>query len=58
MKYRRYGNSGLKISVISFGNAINCKPENYDENKNIIAHALKSGINFLDTAELYNEGEA
>ena len=29
MQYRRYGNSGLKISVVSLGNMINSKPENY-----------------------------
>lgn len=30
MTYNNFGNSGLKISQLSFGNAINCKPENYE----------------------------
>ena len=58
MQYRRYGNSGLKISVVSLGNMINSKPENYEEDKAIIAHAFKNGVNYIDTAEIYDEGKA
>ena len=58
MLYRAFGNSGLKVSVIGLGNWINVRSDNYDEDKNIIAHALKNGINHLDTAEIYDEGKA
>jgi len=58
MLYRNFGNSGLKVSVISLGNMINYKPENYEEDKNIILTALKNGINHIDTAEIYASGEA
>lgn len=50
MVYRRFGHSGLKVSVISFGNMINYKEENYQEDENIIKLALESGINHFDTA--------
>ena len=50
MLYRTFGNSGLKVSVISLGNWVNCRPEDYEEDKAIIAHALKHGVNHIDTA--------
>ena len=58
MIYNCYGNSGLKISAISLGNMINYKAETYEEDKKIIEVALKNGINFFDTAEVYAFGEA
>ena len=30
MIYRNLGNTGLKVSVVSFGNFPNCRPENRD----------------------------
>jgi len=33
MIYRNFGNSGLKLSVISVGTAINNKPNNYEQDK-------------------------
>jgi len=36
MVYNNFGNSGLKISQLSFGNAINYRPETYEEDKKII----------------------
>jgi aryl-alcohol dehydrogenase-like predicted oxidoreductase len=50
MEYRYLGNSGLKVSVISFGNMINFKPENDEVDKKIIKACLDNGINFFDTA--------
>lgn len=50
MVYRNFGNSGLKISAISLGNAINYKPDLYEQDKQIIELALKNGINYFDTA--------
>lgn len=40
MLYRNLGNSGLKVSVISLGNMINYRPENYEEDKKIVATCL------------------
>ena len=58
MLYRTFGNSGLKVSVISLGNWVNSRPEAYEDDKAIVAHALKNGINHLDTAEIYDEGKS
>lgn len=58
MIYRNFGNSGLKVSVISLGNMINYKPENFEEDKKIVEVCLKNGVNFFDTAERYADGEA
>ena len=58
MVYKTFGNSGLKISVISLGNMINYKPQTYEEDKKIIELSLENGINHFDTAELYAAGEA
>jgi aryl-alcohol dehydrogenase-like predicted oxidoreductase len=58
MVYRNFGNSGLKVSAISLGNMINHRAETYEQDKEIIALALKNGINHFDTAEIYTSGEA
>lgn len=56
MDYVKLGNTGLTVSRLCFGALTlgrlqaNKTPE---ESSYIIAEALKSGINFIDTAELY-----
>jgi aryl-alcohol dehydrogenase-like predicted oxidoreductase len=58
MIYRNFGNSGLKLSVISVGTAGNYKPDDYEQDKEIIAASLRNGINHFDTAEIYGLGES
>ncbi|MCB9918813.1 MAG: aldo/keto reductase family protein [Planctomycetes bacterium] len=59
MQYRKLGNSGLAVSTISlgswltFGNSVS-----EAEASNRIRHALDTGINLLDTADVYDMGEA
>ena len=55
MNYRTLGRSQLSISEIGFG----CMSLGNDDNENarIIHHAIDSGINFFDTADLYNKGQ-
>ena len=55
MIYRYLGNSGLKVSALSWGNWINTKGE--DPTYDIIKLAYENGINFFDTAEIYGFGE-
>jgi aryl-alcohol dehydrogenase-like predicted oxidoreductase len=58
MEYRNLGRSGLKVSAISLGtNAFGARA---DEATSIaIVHkALDSGINLLDTADIYSAGES
>jgi len=54
MEYRYLGNSGLKVSVVGFGNWVNNLDD--EKNKECIKKALEKGINFFDTAEIYGLG--
>jgi aryl-alcohol dehydrogenase-like predicted oxidoreductase len=59
MEYRYLGNTGLKVSVLSFGNMVNHVGENPQASTNeIVKKCLEYGINFFDTAEGYSEGKA
>ena len=50
MEYRTLGNTGLKVSLLSFGNSVN----NRDDKLTLdcIKLALSHGINYFDTAEI------
>ena len=55
MEYANLGKSELQISKIGFGcMSLN---KNASENENLIRHAYESGINFFDTADLYDHGQ-
>ena len=60
MEYRRLGNSGLKVSEIGLGNNTPTIAGRADEQTSIdiIDHALELGINFIDTAYAYAEGQS
>ena len=59
MECRTLGNTGLKISVISYGNWLNADtPEAVERSFKCIKKAWDLGINFFDTAEIYGRGEA
>lgn len=55
MKYNTLGKSDLQISEIAFG----CMSlgDNVLENTFLVHRALEKGINFFDTADLYNHGD-
>ncbi len=55
MKYKILGKSDLNISRIGFG-CMSLKPEQKDFNE-IIDAAIDAGINYFDTADLYDKGE-
>ena len=54
MEYRYLGNSGLRVSVLSFGNW------EHDDKKTLecVKTCLNNGVNFFDTAESYGLGTA
>lgn len=54
MKHRKLGHSQLNISETGFG----CMSlqNDHDANTRIIHRAIELGINFFDTADLYNKG--
>lgn len=55
MKYRKLGSSDMNISELGFG----CMslPMDLKEAKYMLDAAVDSGINFFDTADLYNRGQ-
>lgn len=56
MEYRRLGKSGLNISEIGLGgNTFGLSVDEAASNA-VISHALDSGINYIDTADWYNQG--
>ena len=58
MEYRLLGKTGLKVSVLSFGNWLSTyTPEQEEIHSKIIKIAYDNGINFFDTAEAYGSGE-
>jgi len=59
VKYRRMGNSGLKISEISLGAWLTFGGTVAEEKAApIIRSAIESGINFIDISDIYSKGEA
>ncbi|WP_338785929.1 aldo/keto reductase family protein [Metabacillus sp. FJAT-53654] len=57
MKYRRVGNSGLKVSEIGLGSWLTYGTAAEQEAANAcIRKAFECGINFFDTANAYNRG--
>lgn len=59
MEYRFLGPTGIKVSVIGFGNWIT--GHSLEDEKKIIDNVKKAwelGINFFDTAENYGDGNA
>ena len=56
MKFNLLGKSEISVSEIALG-CMSLKPENLKENIHLIHQAIDNGINFLDTADLYDFGE-
>ncbi len=56
MQYRRLGNSNLKVSTLCLGTMMFGRQTPIAEAERIIASAREHGINFIDTADVYNEG--
>jgi aryl-alcohol dehydrogenase-like predicted oxidoreductase len=59
MQYRRLGQSGLKVSELGLGTWV-FGAEDVDRNEScrIVHRALDAGINLIDTADGYREGES
>jgi len=56
MEYRKLGRTNLKVSVIGLGGGAFYNPKINSENvSKIIPYCISSGINFIDTAENYDE---
>jgi len=58
MPYRSLGRTGVQVSPLCLGAMNFGQPTPEDESIRIIDAALGSGINFIDTADVYNTGES
>ncbi|MDA3955703.1 aldo/keto reductase family protein [Oceanispirochaeta sp.] len=59
MEYRKIGNTGLKVSEIAYGSWLTFAHQVELENaKKIVNRAFELGINYIDTADAYNGGDA
>lgn len=56
MEYTRVGNSGLRVSRISYGNWVNSKEANNKLAIDLVKCAWDHGVNCFDTAEMYDSG--
>ncbi|MDR1709888.1 MAG: aldo/keto reductase [Candidatus Accumulibacter sp.] len=63
MKTKKLGASGIEVSVIglgcwSFGGGSYWGAQSQQDADAVVAAAIERGINFIDTAEVYNDGES
>jgi aryl-alcohol dehydrogenase-like predicted oxidoreductase len=58
MEYRCLGRTGVMVTPLCLGAMNFGGPTNEADSFTILNHALESGINFIDTANVYNGGES
>lgn len=58
MEYRSLGRTGVMVSSLCLGAMNFPSPTPEDESLAIIFRALDAGLNFIDTANVYNRGES
>ncbi|MDR0578798.1 MAG: aldo/keto reductase [Candidatus Accumulibacter sp.] len=63
MRYKQLGASGIEVSVIglgcwSFGGGAYWGAQSQRDADAVVAAAIERGVNFFDTAEVYNDGES
>jgi len=59
MQYRQLGNSGVRVSVVGLGtNRFGSREVPQSEVNKIVGAALDAGVNFFDSADVYNEGRS
>ncbi|MEO1088817.1 MAG: aldo/keto reductase, partial [Acidobacteriota bacterium] len=60
MEYRNLGRSGVKVSPLCLGTMMfgAWGNKDHDESVRIIHAALDAGVNFIDTANIYSDGES
>ena len=58
MEYRKLGRSGVLVSPLCLGTMNFGEATNEEDSFKIMHRAADSGINFFDTANIYNKGES
>jgi aryl-alcohol dehydrogenase-like predicted oxidoreductase len=56
MNYRILGRTGIRIAPVGLGTMNFGNPTSEQDSQAIIAAAIEAGINFIDTANMYNSG--
>ena len=57
MEYRKMGRTGLKVSPFCLGTMMFGRQVEEDLSIRIIQTALDAGVNFIDTADMYVNGD-
>ena len=58
MEYRSLGRTGVQVSQFCLGTMMFGGKTDMAESVRIIDHALDQGVNFVDTADIYNANES
>lgn len=58
MRYRRLGDAGLKVSVVGLGTNNFGRRMDQERSVRVVRAAIDRGINFVDTADVYGNGES
>lgn len=59
MNYRKLGRTGVRVSEISYGSWLTFGTQvELDAAKAILKRAFELGVNYIDTADVYNAGQA
>ena len=58
MIYRPLGHSGLQVSALTLGSMMFGEQTSTEDALRVIDKAWDQGINFIDTADVYNSGRA
>ena len=58
MNYRRLGSSNLRVSPLCLGTMMFGEQTPDEEAARIVASARDRGLNFIDTADVYNGGRS
>jgi aryl-alcohol dehydrogenase-like predicted oxidoreductase len=58
MEYRYLGDSGLRVSAVSYGNWVTHSQDTVGQATACVRAALEAGITTFDTADVYANGRA
>lgn len=56
MRYRLIGETGLKVSLFSYGTWIAFNELTFSQRCNLLSYLIDHGVNLFDTAEVYGQG--
>lgn len=58
MEYRRFGRTGVMVSPLALGTMNLGSPTSKEDSIALLERAVAAGINIIDTANVYNQGES